>query len=368
MISLLSLIAVLSTVSASGLLSIPFEKRRSKRDTNSLKRSSHFEPTHLQNDYYEYMVNFCLGTPPQPLKAVLDTGSSDIWVYSQGAELNYDSSASSTSELVLENGFHVWYNDFTGAKGDYYKDVLTLGNVSVTTQFASDSTFMASRPIGIFGIASPADEGTWGNIYPNYPYSLKDAGIIDAVAYSLYLDDADSDYGQLLFGALDKSKYTGELSVLPSLNNYSFSVNASIYNETIEVILDAGASLSFVPDNIMSQIASDFGLTYDGNNNFYKAGSDRTKSLTYTFGNTEITVPPSELYHKLVSGSDDLYFTVLGSGESRDNNLLGDSFLRSAYVVYDMENNCIAIGQANHDAGEPDYEELTSDGVLGLSN
>jgi hypothetical protein len=40
--------------------------------------------------------------------------------------------------------------------------------------------------------------------------------------------------------------------------------------------------------------------------------------------------------------------------------LLGDTFLRSAYVVYDLANEQIALAQAKHDANESDVVEIKS--------
>jgi hypothetical protein len=40
--------------------------------------------------------------------------------------------------------------------------------------------------------------------------------------------------------------------------------------------------------------------------------------------------------------------------------LLGDTFLRSAYVVYDLENNEISIANANFNPGEDDIHEIGS--------
>jgi len=372
MYTLLTLAAAISMVTASpGFVSMPFQKipsdGNSTGHTNyavqgSTKKKVTSNPDNLQNAYYQYITSFTLGNPPQEMKASLDTGSSDLWVYSSGASYNYDHTKSSSAEYVNDD-FNIQYVDGTGASGDYYKDELTWGAASVTAQFAIDETYSDESPTGVFGVALIPSEATTGDHYRNYPYALKDAGLIESAAYSLYLNDADSEDGTILFGALDKSKYTGELGVVPLISDSSFTVHASIYGEQYPVILDAGTSLTYLPDGVLSTIARDLGCTYDSYAGAYKAGSDRSKSITYTFGDVDITIPPSELYHALLNNSDELYLTILPYTQAAYNILLGDSFLRSAYVVYDLDNKSIGIAQADYNPSNPDYEVITSDGI-----
>lgn len=53
--------------------------------------------------------------------------------------------------------------------------------------------------------------------YPNIPWVLADAGVINSRLFSLYLDNYDDLTGSILFGGIDKDKYTGDLVTTDTL-------------------------------------------------------------------------------------------------------------------------------------------------------
>ena len=53
------------------------------------------------------------------------------------------------------------------------------------------------------------------SVYPNIIDQLVDQGVINSRAYSLYLNDPNSDSGNILFGGVDSNKYSGDLIALP---------------------------------------------------------------------------------------------------------------------------------------------------------
>lgn len=67
------------------------------------------------------------------------------------------------------------------------------------------------------GIGYDSNEsGTAPNgTYPSVMDNLVDQGIIARKAYSLYLNDLESNRGSVVFGGIDTTKYTGELVALP---------------------------------------------------------------------------------------------------------------------------------------------------------
>ena len=187
----------------------------------------------LTGDYYhvQYFINVTIGTPAQPFSLQLDTGSSDTWVPSADSESCQDDgcsdygafnkNVSSSYSLVpgQEGTFSITYGDSSYAAGDYFTDVLSFGSdaslPNVTMANANDTDLYQ----GLMGVGFQANEASLQNAdpfsFPTVPELLKAQGLIDRVAYSLYLDSYEDDTGSILFGGIDPSRYTGELLALP---------------------------------------------------------------------------------------------------------------------------------------------------------
>ena len=93
---------------------------------------------------------------------------------------------------VEQGGFHIVYQDGTGADGDYVQDTLVIGGATVNNFIFALAT-NASETLPVFGIGYAGLEANvqsgGGKAYYNLPYALVDAGLVNTVAYSLWLDD-----------------------------------------------------------------------------------------------------------------------------------------------------------------------------------
>lgn len=96
-------------------------------------------PTDNVDDAYTIPVS--IGTPPQVLQLNLDTGSSDLWVFSTETESDdvdgqklYNPSSSSTSKNMAGYTWSVSYGDGSSANGDIYTDKVSVGGITVSKQ------------------------------------------------------------------------------------------------------------------------------------------------------------------------------------------------------------------------------------------
>jgi hypothetical protein len=212
------------------------------------------------------------------------------------------------------------------------------------------------------------------------PQLLADNGDINSNAYSLWLNDLDASTGNILFGGVDTKKYTGSLSTLPVVPSrgiyYEFIIAltglgqngnpTSIFsNQAIPVLLDSGSSLMYLPDDVTTSLYNAFDAQYDQSQGaaFVDCGlANQEGSLDFEFSGVHISVPLNELV--IVAGyrgSEPICF--LGIGPAGDSVcVLGDTFLRSAYVVYDLDNNEISLAQTNFNSTESSVEEITQGG------
>jgi hypothetical protein len=185
----------------------------------------------LTNADVFYYINITIGTPPQELAVLLDTGSSDLWVISAvdtwdcagpiGCDFGvYDQNESSTYALLASNGFSIAYGDDTQISGDFITDDVGFGReVVVKNQQMGLANLTYGSIVGVMGVGLDVNEANatfnGGPVYSTIIDELQSQGFINAKAYSLWLDDLESNTGSILFGGVDRSKYLGELIALP---------------------------------------------------------------------------------------------------------------------------------------------------------
>lgn len=214
--------------------------------------------------------------------------------------------------------------------------------------------------------------------YSNLPQKLVDDGTINTNAYSLWLNDLDASTGSILFGGVDTDKFHGELQTLPIIPESGVyaefiisltglgqnNTNGSIFNnENVAVLLDSGSSLMYLPNNVVRSLYHTFDATYDSSQGaaFVNCDlADQAGSLDFDFSGVTISVPINELV-LVTDVSRGQPVCILGIGPAGDSvSILGDTFLRSAYVVYDLANNEISLAQTNFNSTSENIQEIQS--------
>lgn len=338
-----------------------------------------------------------IGTPGQPVALQLDTGSSDLWVYSYNGTIcqtstepckasgTYKNNASSTYRYV-NSDFYIRYGSFVYASGDYgienfqiggkfpLRFILKLGAQINHLQFGI--AFNGNATVAVMGIGYPSTEAivlppTYGAPYPNLIDEMFAQGIVASRTYSLYLNDIDASTGTILFGGIDLKRFTGTLHTFPLNKGSSGEVSAFWITLTgisitpplgslvtigasidypFNVLLDSGTTFILLPAVIVTAIAAEFGAELDpGASGLYILPNCSSQfahgSITFTFSGFKIRVPYSEF---VLSVQGICYLGMLASSISGGCGVLGDTFLRSAYVVYDLVSPCssdLILGQ-----------------------
>lgn len=320
-----------------------------------------------------------------------------------------DSSQSSTFEVVIPDGFQIQYLDGSTASGDYVTDHFEIGDTVIESLQMGLANQTASGT-GVLGIGFTANEAA-ETMYPNLVDQMVAQDFIPTKAYSLYLNDYQSSTGSILFGGVDTEKFIGGLTVIPILpdaqtqNFTSFTVgmtavsysfpngttgNASLQGGSLDAVLDSGTTLSYFPDNVATPLFEALGAyTYSSLGSvgltLIECGlATSGMELTFRFNDSvSIVVPADEVVIDALSPvqgvmppeiplEDPCLFGIQNSGDSLpsegarqiDFALLGDTFLRSAYVVYDLDNNEIAMAQANLNSTDTNVQELTESSDL----
>lgn len=101
--------------------------------------------------------------------------------------------------------FKIKYLDGSSASGDYFTDVFQIGGATLQNMTMGLGA-QTSIEYGMVGVGYPLEEAIVGDTqslsaaYPNLPIVMVNEGLINTVAYSVWLNDL----GELLFTSLDR--------------------------------------------------------------------------------------------------------------------------------------------------------------------
>ncbi|KAJ4390874.1 hypothetical protein N0V93_004473 [Gnomoniopsis smithogilvyi] len=320
-----------------------------------------------------YTIDIGLGTPSQQITVLVDTGSVNLWVnpecdtsgqqeWCEGFS-QFDYTSTST---IQDTGLQ---EELSYGKGDvvveYVTDTVTIGSTSIEAQQFGIGIESTDIAVGILGLSPPIDG------YPEYDYVL-DSMVIQSLiasrAFSLDLRDVDSPDGALILGGVDTGKYIGSLEKCPILDGSQTTSGADRYwitltsigmtapngnsgllaSGALAVFLDSGGTLTRLPTSVFEDIGdafAGFGAQYDESSGFYIIDCDtmnQSGSVDFGFNDKVISIT----FENFIWHSPDSETCFLGVLADDDEPVLGDSFLRAAYVVYDQDNANLHLAQA----------------------
>jgi hypothetical protein len=315
--------------------------------------------------------------------------------------------------------FSAEYADGSFARGDFIHDVFRIGDIKLenTTMGLGSDTDISFGLLGIGYTEFEAPDACQENIkYDNIPVSLAKSGAINSVAYSLWLNDlskmnpsvtdrtgtqltislSDSPTGNVLFGGIDTTKFEGNLARLDILENQerkvfdefvvqlsSMSIESDdscdidLVESPLPVLLDSGTTNTVLPDDIFRQLKTILGATHiDQVPDLVVPCNLGTDGMIFSFqfqgeqgpkirvnANQFATRFPDPIFFD--SGPNEGNEACALGVESADDDIpiLGDTFLRSAYVVHDLVNNQIGIANAKFNVTESNIVPFTSMGA-----
>ncbi|KAI2368210.1 hypothetical protein LOY89_005450 [Ophidiomyces ophidiicola] len=406
--TVLQITQALELVKRSSPAVIGFEIERRKvpilpeSDDRRVRRQSKVVSQVLDNKKTLYFCNLTLGTPPQKLQMHIDTGSSDLWVNTPSSKIcqdrrnlcqaggTYDPKKSSTHKRINSN-FNITYADGSSAVADYVSDKINVGGISLEDfQFAVG--YQSTSREGVLGIGYPTNEvqavRNREAPYANLPKALVDGGLIKSNAYSIWLNDLDSNTGEILFGGVNKAKFEGSLKTLPVIRNRGtykdlavaltgLAVNSGSGTQQLpsanfpfSAVLDTGSSLTYLPDAIVSDIFDAVSAQWDPESGaaYVPCSLAGSKSkFVFSFSEPKISVDMDEMVINPGPGSngealkfdDGTLACIFGIAPSQHAiSILGDTFIRSAYVVYDLDNDEISLAQTRFNTSSNDILEI----------
>lgn len=318
----------------------------------------------------------------------------------------------SKSSTFLEASQKLTYFSTSSADGIYATgsngtDTLRVGDVELE-RFPMGVVDSTAVWVGVLGLG---DNSSSYERYNNFPDRLLQSGQINSKAYSISLDDPEAGSGSLLLGAIDTSRYEGELVRVSASATYAyystFGVEVTGFNGSsdsnteleelawnelpFDATIGPGELFSNLPYRIASKMYEMSGATY---NDTVQAAvipcdaaggkdDDKARFKIQLVGPdgpvldvhlSDLIIPASvttgtDYWYYMADVPDLCLFGVRnitdgdGAGSYSYYNL-GSSLLRRSYMVFDIPNAEVALAPAKFtDRGDPTVVEFASYGA-----
>ncbi|VVT43511.1 uncharacterized protein SAPINGB_P000019 [Magnusiomyces paraingens] len=280
------------------------------------------------------------------------------------------------------------YGDNSYAAGEFGSDILRIDNSNMKIIDMEFIKAYEANTLGVFGIGMPGLEVSAHKPdnpfeYKNFPIRLQEAGFIDSIAYSMWLNTPTATSGMVVFGGVDMKKFIPPLitiDLVPTFKNkiLEFTVPASIINyfeapcttpfvlneDPIVVLVDVGSTSSYLPINVVTGLSIKLNMTQDDDGDYVRPCNytgDDNKFITIRLANFDLNIPVTHLILPKASldgvpvlfdnGDPVCYLGVYATDDPKFCSL-GDNVLRSAYLVFDLDNKRLAVAQTKTDSLE----------------
>ncbi|KAI1757617.1 acid protease [Xylaria castorea] len=310
----------------------------------------------------------------QVVNVLIDTGSFELWVNPTCSTSNvpefceafghYDPALSPTSQKLNNNGFSIKYGSGQ-VRGPYYKDDIYISGARIQNQQFGVANSSELVWFGIMGLGHGQ-----GNGFINYPLvvdSLAAQGLTNTKLFSMNLGRQVSPgaviTGEMTFGGVDTNSYAGMLHKVPtdpSDPHYKITLSALAHRAPgaesstplsdsslpLPLIVDSGTTLSLLPEPLVSKLAAQFpGAKSDGAGGYRVdcAYQNQTGTVDFVILAATGTVTINVAYRDFIWNSGGDCFLGAWFSNNVGTFILGDSFLRGAYVAFDQTNNALFI-------------------------
>ncbi|KAH8878247.1 Lysosomal aspartic protease [Schistosoma japonicum] len=316
----------------------------------------------------QYYGEVSVGTPPQRLRVLFDTGSTDTWFASRRCWFFdifcwffsfYDRTKSSTYRPDGST-FEVRYLD-SNYSGIWSVDTVRINSLVVHNQSFGEMMsifnldYFTNKYDGIIGM-SCRRISTYGNI-PMFPNILANGVNMEPV-FSFYLNRKEgvSIGGEMILGGVNPKYFKGDFEYIPTVSNHVWTIpmlslrikEMEFCNRCIATI-DTGTSLIIGGKEQVDKINSLLG-TWNSifeKNVFDCSRIDMLPSIEFVFHKKKYILEPRHYVVKVSNLVGTICSSPFESIESLPPGIwiLGDVFMGRFYTVYDFGQK--RIGFAN---------------------
>ncbi|KAJ5484986.1 Aspartic-type endopeptidase ctsD [Penicillium diatomitis] len=325
-----------------------------KSNTPTMKNSAALDQ---DGEDFSYFAVVDVGSQKQQMWMALDTGSPSSWVFSAlcrdsvcQRHHKFDKSQSS-SYSSSDSVFTIGYGSGT-VSGNLGTDTFGLADMDVTLSFgtatSANDTF-ASYPFdGILGLGR-SRTGGWG--IPSFMDVVADKKLLPAniVGFSLSRAKDHKNDGEVNFGAVDTTKFDGNISYIPtSTKTWTIPMDDAYVDgkplglTNRAATIDTGTTYILIPPADAAALFAHVPNSYRSGENFI-IPCNSTATIEFAFAGIKYSILPEDYIGASSTGG--CVATIVGHESSGPNDwLVGDVFLKNVYSVFDFDNGHIGFG------------------------
>lgn len=315
-----------------------------------------------------YSAIISVGTPPQQIQVHLDTGSSDLTIYSPqctaGActrnKPEFDSTKSSTFKvLTSDTTDRTTINYGSGfSKGKWVSDKVTVGGFSNPNQgflylTQTDWGYNNTNVVGLMGLGFPqlaagqvAKSDWWTNVVDQWPDKVFGFYLSHSGAGGSDPIPTKTPGGFLTLGGTDPNYYTGAITYTNVNSNNGFwqiplggvAVDGKkVVGAGNNAIIDTGTTLLLGPESDVAAIHAKVPGAQQNSDGSYLVPCDSKHTVSLTFGGRQFTIPASDFVYTHDRDQPQYCFSGIVAdvgGIVGGNWLVGDQFLKNVYTAY----------------------------------
>ncbi|KAF9239152.1 aspartic peptidase domain-containing protein [Melanogaster broomeanus] len=292
-----------------------------------------------------------VGTPAVEYKVDFDTGSADLFLPASNCGSTcaghtlYNPNASS-SAVGLHKTFSLAYGDGSTVLGEQYTDTVEIAGFTAKNQTLG----AASQYSTGFEAANFPPDGLMGmsfkdiSVYGANPVvqTLVAEGAISDPVFAFKLASSGS---ELLIGGVNSALYTGSFTYTPvteqgfwTINGDAINVNGADIITNFPAIVDTGTSYILGDAATVGQFYGALDAT-DVGNGFYTLPCNAMPNVSITIGGKAFPLS-AETFNlgSYDTSGEACVGAILATGSLGDIWILGDTFLRNVYSVFDIGN------------------------------
>jgi saccharopepsin len=206
---------------------------------------------------------------------------------------------------------------------------------------------------GVFGLGF--DNIAAGGATPPFYNMIEDKSLYKPI-FSLWLNGTnDERSGELILGGVDRSLFEGQVTFAPVVRKgyweitlQRFSIGEDRFSQRRSVAIASGSTLIVVPLLDSHRIHRKLGMkaTDDGRHVIDCGKADKLPNISLTFGGKDFALRPADY---IIKWHGECMSAFVGQDINSPTGpiwVLGTTFLRPYYTVFDMERNRVGFALA----------------------